>query len=261
MKCPRCQQENPTQAKFCLECARPLALRCANCGTQVPTGAKFCFECATPVSASGSAPRSPDTYPPRHLAERIIHLKGGPSDVPATVQAILASRIDRLAPEDKELLQTASVIGKDVPFPLLVAIAELPDEDLRRGLGRLQAAEFLYETSLFPELECTFKHALTHEVAYGTLLHEHRRALHARIVEAVERLYRERLVEHTERLAHHAVRGEAWSKAVIYCRQQRYGQETDRPWASKVHTSSRLWVHSNICLQTPRCSSGWSTSG
>jgi class 3 adenylate cyclase/tetratricopeptide (TPR) repeat protein len=140
-------------------------------------------------------------------------------DVPATVQAILASRIDRLAPADKQLLQTASVIGKDVPFPLLEAIAELPDEDLRRGLGRLQAAEFLYETSLFPELEYTFKHALTHEVAYGTLLHEHRRALHARIVEAVERLYRERLVEHTERLAHHAVRGEAWSKAVTYGRQ------------------------------------------
>jgi class 3 adenylate cyclase/tetratricopeptide (TPR) repeat protein len=139
-------------------------------------------------------------------------------DMPATVQAILASRIDRLAPEDKRLLQTASVLGKDVPFALLLAVAELAEEDLRSGLGRLQRAEFLYETSLFPELEYTFKHALTHEVAYGTLLQEHRRALHARIVEAVERLYPERLLEHTERLAHHAVRGEAWPKAVAYCR-------------------------------------------
>jgi len=86
--------------------------------------------------------------------------------VPATVQAVLAARIDRLPPEEKRLLQTAAVIGTEVPFTLLQAIAELSEEDLRRGLGHLQAAEFLYETSLFPELEYTFKHALTHEVAY-----------------------------------------------------------------------------------------------
>ena len=100
--------------------------------------------------------------------------------VPATVQAILAARIDRLPPEDKTLLQTAAVIGKDVPFALLQAIAETPEEALRQGLGRLQAAEFLYETALFPELEYTFKHALTQEVAYGGLLQERRRDLHAR---------------------------------------------------------------------------------
>src|SRR5688500_546314 len=74
MKCPRCQQQNPPQAKFCLECATPLALRCASCGTQLPAGAKFCFECATPVGAPGSAPKfaSPETYTPKHLAERIL---------------------------------------------------------------------------------------------------------------------------------------------------------------------------------------------
>ena len=99
--------------------------------------------------------------------------------VPATVQAILAARIDRLPPEDKTLLQTAAVIGKDVPFALLQAIAETPEETLRQGLGRLQGAEFLYETALFPELEYTFKHALTQEVAYGGLLQERRRDLHA----------------------------------------------------------------------------------
>jgi len=102
--------------------------------------------------------------------------------VPATVQAILAARIDRLPPEDKRLLQAASVIGKDGPLGLLQAIADLPEAELRRGLTRLQTAELLYEVRLFPDLEYTFKHALTHEVAYGSLLHEQRRALHARIV-------------------------------------------------------------------------------
>jgi len=139
--------------------------------------------------------------------------------VPATVQAILAARIDRLPPEDKRLLQSASVIGKDVPFALLEAIAELPEEALRRGLGRLQAGEFVYETRLFPDVEYTFKHALTHEVAYGSLLNERRRALHARIVEALERLYPDRLAEQADRLAHHAFRGEAWGKALSYLRQ------------------------------------------
>ncbi len=138
---------------------------------------------------------------------------------PATVQAILAARIDRLSAEDKRLLQGASVIGKDVPFALLPAIAELPDEALRRGLDHLQAAEFLYETRLFPDLEYTFKHALTHEVAYGSLLQERRRALHATIVDAIEACYPDRLAEQVDRLAHHAFRGEAWEKAVAYLRQ------------------------------------------
>jgi class 3 adenylate cyclase/tetratricopeptide (TPR) repeat protein len=139
--------------------------------------------------------------------------------VPATVQAILAARIDRLAPEDKRLLQAAAVIGKDVPFVLLLAIAERTEEDLRQGLAHLQAAEFLYETSLFPDPEYTFKHALTHEVTYGTLLQDRRRMLHARIAGAIERCYPDRLTEHVERLAHHAVRGEMWDPAVAYLHQ------------------------------------------
>jgi class 3 adenylate cyclase/tetratricopeptide (TPR) repeat protein len=139
--------------------------------------------------------------------------------VTATVQAVLAARIDRLPPEEKRLLQTAAVIGTEVPFALLQAIGELSEEELRRGLGHLQAAEFVYETSLFPELAYTFKHALTHEVAYSSLVQERRRALHARIVEASERLYADRLTEQAERLAQHAVRGEVWDKAVAYCRQ------------------------------------------
>jgi class 3 adenylate cyclase/tetratricopeptide (TPR) repeat protein len=139
--------------------------------------------------------------------------------VPATVQAILAARIDRLPPEDKALLQTASVVGTDVPVAVLAAVAEALTDALTDRLARLQAAEFLYETRLFPDVEYTFKHALTHEVAYGSLLQDRRRGLHARAVEAIERGYPERLPEHVERLAHHAVRGEVWDKAVLYLHQ------------------------------------------
>jgi class 3 adenylate cyclase/tetratricopeptide (TPR) repeat protein len=139
--------------------------------------------------------------------------------VPATVQAVLAARIDRLPPEEKRLLQTAAVIGTEVPFALLRAIADLPEAALHRGLAHLQAAEFLYETRLFPEREYTFKHALTHEVAYNSLLLERRRVLHARIVEVLEALAPERGAEQVDRLAHHALRGEVWAKAVIYCQQ------------------------------------------
>jgi class 3 adenylate cyclase/tetratricopeptide (TPR) repeat protein len=139
--------------------------------------------------------------------------------VPATVQAVLAARIDRLPPEEKRLLQTAAVIGTEVPFALLQAIVELPEADLHRCLAHLQAAEFLYETRLFPELVYTFKHALTHEVAYSSLLLERRRILHARIVEALEALAGDRVAEQVERLAHHALRGELWDKTLTYFRQ------------------------------------------
>src|SRR5262250_2686925 len=139
--------------------------------------------------------------------------------IPATAQAVLAARIDRLAPEDKRLLQAAAVIGNDVRFALLQAIADEPEDALRRGLGHLQAAEFLYEVSLFPDLEYTFKHAFTHEVAYGSVLQDRRRPLHARIVDAIEALYPERLTEQVERLAHHAVRGALHEQAVTYLRQ------------------------------------------
>ena len=149
------------------------------------------------------------------LGERGKYRLTGPlaiTPVPATVQAVLAARIDRLSSEEKRLLQSAAVIGKDVPFVLLQAIAELSEEELRRDLGHLQAAEFVYETRLFPDLEYTFKHALTHEVAYGSILQERRRTLHARIVEAIEQLYQDRLIEQVELLAHHAFQGELWAQ-------------------------------------------------
>src|SRR2546428_3480189 len=168
------------------------------------------------------------TYPLKGTpgAYRLIQpLPGMP--VPAKVQGVLAARIDRLPPEEKRLLQTAAVVGTDVPFALLRAIADVPEAALHRGLAHLQTAEFLYETRLFPEQEYTFTHALTHEVAYGSLLLERRRVLHARLVEALEALAPERGAEvasgrspdQVERLAHHALRGEVWGKAVTCCQQ------------------------------------------
>jgi tetratricopeptide (TPR) repeat protein len=134
------------------------------------------------------------------------------------VQALLAGRIDRLPPEAKRLLQTASVIGKDVPFTLLQATVE-DGESLDRGLAHLTAAEFLYEARLYPELEYTFKHALTHDVAYASLVQERRRALHLRILDALERWQTDQPTEDVEHLARHALGAEAWDKAARYLRQ------------------------------------------
>lgn len=165
----------------------------------------------------------------RHLAEtgvlsgalgsyRLARKDAG-SPLPATVHAVLAARIDRLPAERKALLEIAAVIGKDVPVALLEAVAGLAPEDLRHELGELQAAEFLYELRLFPEHVYTFKHPVTVEVGYSSLLREQRRALHESIMAAIERLHADRLAEHVEPLSHHALHGEVWDKALAYCRE------------------------------------------
>lgn len=136
--------------------------------------------------------------------------------VPPTVQTVLAARIDRLPPEDKSLLQTAAVLGKDVPFRPFAAIADVPEPDLQRALGRLQAGEFLYEIRLFPDSEYTFKHALTHEVAYGSLLQDRRRELHRRAGEALERLYADRAEEVYSVLARHFAEGGELERGLRY---------------------------------------------
>ena len=136
--------------------------------------------------------------------------------IPATVQAVLAARIDRLSADDKHLLQTAAVLGTEVAFPLLQTLTEAPEEVLLRGLSRLQAARFLDETRLFPERTCTFKHALTHEVAYGSLLTTRRQALHLAAGRALERLYADRLEDVDERLAYHYAKTTEADKAVEY---------------------------------------------
>jgi tetratricopeptide (TPR) repeat protein len=118
-----------------------------------------------------------------------------------------------------------------VPFSLLQAIVEVSEDELRGALGRLLETEFLYEAQLFPELVYTFKHALTHEVAYGSLLQERRRALHARILDAIERSTEDRIAEQVDALGHHAVRGQLWEKAVAYLR--RAGQRDGARSASR----------------------------
>ena len=153
----------------------------------------------------------------RAVAEGGSHGPG--SAVPDTVEGVLMARIDRLAAEDKRVLQAAAVIGRTLPFLLLQAILDPADEALRERLARLQGAEFLYETRAASELEYTFKHALTHEVAYESLLPAQRRDLHARIVDALESWQREGREELVERLAHHAIQAEAWEKAVDYARR------------------------------------------
>jgi tetratricopeptide (TPR) repeat protein len=136
--------------------------------------------------------------------------------VPPTIEALLAARIDRLAPQLKELLQCAAVIGGDIPRSLLQAVAGVPQRDIEAGVRELQAAEFLYEKALFPEDAYTFKHAMTREVAYASLLRERRKMLHARAAHAIVAQATGRLDEYVERIALHAEQGELWPMALDY---------------------------------------------
>jgi tetratricopeptide (TPR) repeat protein len=138
--------------------------------------------------------------------------------VPDTIQGVLMARIDRLSDSVKRLLQTASVLGRTFSVRLLEAIWEGPGA-VQPLLGELQRLEFIYEHTEVDEPIYVFKHVLTQEVAYDSLLQERRRALHARIVEAIEALYADRLTEQVDRLARHAFWGEVWDKAGAYYRQ------------------------------------------
>jgi tetratricopeptide (TPR) repeat protein len=156
--------------------------------------------------------------------------------LPDTVQDVILSRIERLEPELQAILELAAVIGTDVPYDVLAAVADRPDEALRAGLRALQAAEFLYETSLYPEWAHTFRHALTHDVAYGRLPPDRRRALHGRILAAIEQAHGTRLGDQAERLAYHACGAEAWAKAAAYCRQA-----GDRALERSAHGQAVAW--------------------
>jgi class 3 adenylate cyclase/predicted ATPase len=136
--------------------------------------------------------------------------------IPSTVQGILASRIDRLGTEEKALLQMLSVIGKELSLSLLKQVVDKPEDDLHSLLSRLQTAEFIYEQPAFPELEYVFKHALTQEVAYSSLLLERRKVLHERIGQAIEVLFHSRLEDHYSELAHHYSRSGNTQKAIAY---------------------------------------------
>jgi len=142
-----------------------------------------------------------------------------PLEVPATVQAVLLVRINRRPDGVRAVLQTAAVIGKDVPFVVLRASAGLTEEVLQQHLAQLRDGEFLYEVLPTPERGLRFKHVLTREAAYATLLPEQRRELHRRVVAAMEGLYADRLSDHVERLGDQTYLGELWEKAVRYVRQ------------------------------------------
>jgi class 3 adenylate cyclase/tetratricopeptide (TPR) repeat protein len=139
--------------------------------------------------------------------------------VPTSVQGVLAARIDRLAPDEKQVLQAAAVVGHDVPYALLETVAEVYGDSLRSCLARLRTAELLYETGLFPGTEYRFTHALTHDVAYSSLLQDRRRALHSKILEAMEAASGDQANIDVERLARHALGGELWRKAATYLQQ------------------------------------------
>jgi len=138
--------------------------------------------------------------------------------IPATVQGVLAARIDRLPADEKEFVQTLSVIGKEFPFGLLRKVTGYAEEELYRLLSRVQAGEFIYEQPAFPEPEYTFKHALTQEVAYNSLLIERRKLLHERTGQAIEDLYLSGLAVHYGELAHHYSHTDNTTKAVEYLR-------------------------------------------
>ncbi|WP_166359406.1 adenylate/guanylate cyclase domain-containing protein [Pseudomonas akapageensis] len=147
--------------------------------------------------------------------------------IPTTVQGVLAARIDRLPVAEKELLQTLAVIGKEFPFSLIQCICDGQDarrkDDLCDLLARLEAAEFIYQRPAFPEVEYSFKHALTQEVAGHSLLTERRSALHERTAQAIETLFPTRIAEYCSELAHHYRLSGNVPKAVEYL--HRTGQQ------------------------------------
>src|SRR5215813_4905322 len=123
--------------------------------------------------------------------------------IPTTVQGVLAARIDRLTPEEKTLLQQLAVIGREFPLSLAKQVVAQPEEELYRLLASLQRKEFLYEQPAFPEVEYLFKHALTQEVAYNSVLQEQRKALHERTAQVIEEVYQDQLADQYSDLAHH----------------------------------------------------------
>jgi class 3 adenylate cyclase/predicted ATPase len=136
--------------------------------------------------------------------------------IPSTVQVALAARIDRLGAEEKGLLQTLAVIGRLFPMSLIKRVVEKAEDELHRLLFQLQAGEFIYEQPAYPEMEYTFKHALTQEVAYKSVLIERRQVLHELTGRATEELYPDRLEEHYNELAHHYSSSGNAEKAVVY---------------------------------------------
>jgi tetratricopeptide (TPR) repeat protein len=157
----------------------------------------------------------------------------GDLKIPPTVQAILAARIDRLPQDEKDLLQTLAVLGREFALSLIRLVTRTADDDLNRMLGKLQLAEFIYEQPATGDIEYVFKHALTQEVAYNSLLIERRKALHERAGAAMESLFTQRIDDYVAELAHHYDRGGNVRKAVEYI-----GRAGTRAAAQVAHTEA-----------------------
>jgi predicted ATPase len=168
--------------------------------------------------------------------------------VPNTVQAVLASRIDRLSAEEKELLQTLAVLGREFPLGLVQRVTLKPDDEWERGLARLQAGEFIYEQLGAGDVEYIFKHALTQEVAYNALLGDRRKLLHERAGEALESMFAEQLDDHLDELAHHYSRSDNVGKALEYL--ERAGQQA-RQRSAYGEAINRLTAGINLLQRLP----------
>jgi class 3 adenylate cyclase/tetratricopeptide (TPR) repeat protein len=166
----------------------------------------FVEEVARSLLESGVLPRTNGSYALR---------EGRELRIPDTVEEVLLARIDRLRPEPRETVQLASVIGREFPLHLLKRIAD-PEARLEAALAELKELEFIYETAYMPEFSYAFKHALSGEVAYGTLLRERRRTLHRTVATSMEEIYADRLPGLYETLSHHFSEGEVWEKALEY---------------------------------------------
>jgi len=174
--------------------------------------------------------------------------------LPATVQGILASRIDHLQPAEKELLQTLAVIGREFSFSLLAQVVNRSQDELHHLLARLQTAEFIYEQPVFPDIEYSFKHVLTQEVAYNSLLIERRKVIHEQVARAIEGLYHEKLEDQYSELAHHYSRSGNTQKAVKYLRLAGQQAVQRSAYAEAIsHLTSALELLRTL-PDTPECS-------
>jgi tetratricopeptide (TPR) repeat protein len=171
----------------------------------------FVEEVVRSLAESGALEGARGRYRPAEAIESIA--------IPPTVQAVLGARIDRLGESEKHVLQTAAVIGKEVPEAILARVSELPGEDLDAALERLRRAEFMHEAAVFPDVVHAFKHPLTHEVAYESHLRDRRRRTHAAVASALVDVYGERIDEQAMLVAHHwAQAGERLEAASWYRR-------------------------------------------
>jgi class 3 adenylate cyclase/tetratricopeptide (TPR) repeat protein len=167
----------------------------------------FVEEVVKSLRETGAIRREGDHYILTRLLDETV--------VPDTIQDVLMARIDRLEEAPKKTLQLAAVIGREFTYRLLDRLADIR-ERTEAYLQELQALELIYERRLFPELAYMFKHALTQDVAYNSLLIQRRQELHRLIGQALEELYADRLAEQYEVLAYHFARGEEWAKALAY---------------------------------------------